>query len=95
MMIVPGASDGAEEHLLALVGAGELLLIRRRLVARLVDDVHVDLLRGGEHGGQEECRRRQSRGRSQPVRRNTRIEPSCLLHWKMKFRAYAFLPQRS
>ena len=66
MMIVPGASLVAEEHLLLFKGAGELLLVRRRLIAGLVDDIHFVLawdrsLRVGERA-RKDGERRAKRG---------------------------------
>ena len=66
MMIGARRFAGAEEHFLPLVGAAELLLFGRRLVARLVDDVHVDLLGGREGAGKEKRRRRDRRDRRRP-----------------------------
>ena len=65
MMTVPGAFGGAEEHLLLLKGAGELLFVRRRLIAGLVDDIHFVLtwdggLRVGERA-RKDCERRAKR----------------------------------
>ena len=45
-----GRFGGPEEHLLLLVSAGELLFLRRRLVAGLVDDIHL-VLAGGLRSG--------------------------------------------
>ncbi len=56
---------GAEEHLLPLVGAAELVLLGGRHVAGLIDDVHVDLLGGREDAGKER-RRDGDRRRGRP-----------------------------
>src|SRR5271157_1417979 len=68
---------GAEEHFLLLVGAAELLFLRRGLVARLVDDIHVDLLGGGERAGKEYRRREDRRGRRPEETCSNRHACSC------------------
>ena len=75
----PGRFVGAEEHLLLFKGASELLLVRRRLIAGLVGDIHFVLarnrgLRIGERA-RKDGERRAKRGRAQ----NDPLELSCVL----------------
>src|SRR5208337_877087 len=67
-----GRFVGAEEHFLLLVSAGELLFLRLRLVTRLVDDIHVDLLGRSEKAGKENRRREGGRRRPPEETRSNR-----------------------
>ena len=66
MTMVPGLLAGAEEHFLLFVDAAQLLLVRRGHIARLIDDIHVDLLGRSEDVRKDERGRRNGASHSRP-----------------------------
>src|SRR5271165_844009 len=61
-----GLLAAAEKHFLLFVDAAQLLLVRGGHIARLIDDVHVDLLRRSEDPRKDERGRRNGASHSRP-----------------------------
>src|SRR5580693_825859 len=77
---------GAEEHLLLLVSARELLLFRRRLIAGLVNDIHLVLARGRGSGARAR-ESRESRAKRKPQQQTYSNRHACSVDWRNRVKS--------